>query len=136
MGSVELGMARTRGKVRRRIPRGRARILPEMDDPRPTAIPPPPPPPARAPLKPVAWRHYLWVVGAVLVVALALHWLGPILTPFLIGAILAYLGKPVVDRLARRGVSRTLGAAVVVLTAGVLIAGLLVVLVPLVQAEI
>jgi predicted PurR-regulated permease PerM len=104
-----------------------------MADPRSEA---PPPPPPRAPLKPVAWRHYLWVVGAVLVVALALHWLGPILTPFLIGAILAYLGKPVVDRLARRGVSRTLGAAVVVLIAGVLIAGLLVVLVPLVQAEI
>jgi predicted PurR-regulated permease PerM len=110
-----------------------------MADPRPTAIPPPPPPdvpPPRAPLKPVAWRHYLWIVGAVLVVALALHWLGPILTPFLIGAILAYLGKPVVDRLARRGVSRTLGAVVVVLIAGILIAGLLVVLVPLVQAEI
>ncbi|HMA32055.1 MAG TPA: hypothetical protein VKT00_09610, partial [Casimicrobiaceae bacterium] len=42
--------------------------------------------------RPLAARQYLWIVGAALVLIAALHWLGPVLTPFLIGAILAYLG--------------------------------------------
>ena len=37
-------------------------------------------------------RQYLWVAGALAVVSLALHFLGPAITPFLIGAIFAYLG--------------------------------------------
>ena len=42
-------------------------------------------------------QHYLWVVGVVVVVGALLHWLGPILTPFLIGGMLAYVGKPAVS---------------------------------------
>src|SRR6185503_6339555 len=86
--------------------------------------------------RPAAWSHYLWVAGPLLVLVLALHFLGPILTPFLIGAIVAYLGKPVVDRLQRRRVSRTLGALIVVLIFMVLMAALFIVLTPLVQAEV
>src|SRR5512139_713269 len=85
---------------------------------------------------PVAARHYLWIVAAAIVVVLALHWLGPVLTPFLIGAILAYLGTPLVDALERRGVHRTLGTTLTVLVFAIAITGLLVVLVPLVQAEV
>ena len=103
-----------------------------MDPLRPADDPVPPAPAKR----PVAWRHYLWVAGPLLVLVLALHFLGPILTPFLIGAIVAYLGKPVVDRLQRRRVSRTLGALVVVLIFMVLMAALFIVLTPLVQAEV
>ena len=90
-------------------------------------------PPARRPL---TWRSYLWLVGGAIVVFLLLHWLGPVLTPFLVGAILAYLGSPLVDRAARRGVPRSLATLAVVLAMGIVLAGLFLVLVPLVQAEV
>lgn len=88
------------------------------------------------PHRPVAARHYLWIAGAAIVLFFALQWLGPVLTPFLIGAILAYLGTPLVDWLARRGVARALGTTLTVLLFGVAIIGLFFVLVPLVQAEV
>jgi predicted PurR-regulated permease PerM len=80
-------------------------------------------------------RQYLWVVGAVLVVAALLHWLGPILTPFLIGAMFAYLGSPAVSWMERRRVPRTVGALVVMLVVFVLVLALVFVLVPLVHNE-
>ncbi|MEO6749614.1 MAG: AI-2E family transporter, partial [Casimicrobiaceae bacterium] len=112
-----------------------------MTDPRPPAerarleeigatTPSPPPP------RVIAWRHYLWIAGAALVVLLALHWLGPVLTPFLVGAVFAYLGRPLVDRLQRRRVPRSLGALVVILIFGIAVTALFLVLIPLVQAEV
>jgi len=80
-------------------------------------------------------RQYLWIAGAVLVFAALLHWLGAIITPFLIGGILAYLGNPVVDWAARRGVPRTVGTLLVILLILLLLMALVLVLVPLVQAE-
>src|SRR6266404_10007449 len=80
-------------------------------------------------------RHYLWVVGAVVVIAALLHWLGPILTPFLIGAMLAYVGKPAVSWMERKRVPRTVGALLVMLVALVLLLALLLVLAPLVHNE-
>jgi predicted PurR-regulated permease PerM len=79
--------------------------------------------------------QYLWIVGAVLVVAALLHWLGAVITPFLIGGILAYLGTPAVDWAARRGVPRTLGTLLVVVLILLLLLALVLVLAPLVQAE-
>ena len=111
-------------------PRARAPAsapLPETA-PRETVLPP-----RRHPLQP---KHYLWIVGALVVVALALTWLGPVLTPFLIGAILAYLGTPIVARAERRGVPRSLSTLLVMLLMGILLAGLFLVLIPLVQAEV
>jgi predicted PurR-regulated permease PerM len=90
-------------------------------------------PPRRHPLQP---KHYLWIVGALVVVGLALTWLGPVLTPFLVGAILAYLGTPIVARAERRGVPRSLSTLLVMLFMGILLAGLFLVLIPLVQAEV
>jgi predicted PurR-regulated permease PerM len=90
-------------------------------------------PPVRAPL---TLRHYLWIVGAVVVVFAGLHWLGPILTPFLVGVILAYLGTPLVDRAEKRRVPRALGTVAVVLLVGILLAALFLVLIPLVQSEV
>lgn len=95
--------------------------------------------PAAAPAVPahrlVTPRQYLWVVGFVLVVVLALEFLGPVLTPFLVGAIFAYIGAPLVDRLQKRGVSRTLGTLIVTLLFGVVVFAILLVLIPLVRAE-
>jgi predicted PurR-regulated permease PerM len=111
-------------------PRARAPAsapLPETA-PRETVLPP-----RRHPLQP---KHYLWIVGALVVVGLALTWLGPVLTPFLVGAILAYLGTPIVARAERRGVPRSLSTLLVMLFMGILLAGLFLVLIPLVQAEV
>jgi predicted PurR-regulated permease PerM len=86
--------------------------------------------------RPISLKHYLWIVGAVVVIYFALTRLGAVLTPFLIGAILAYLGTPLVDALERRGVHRGVGTTITVLLFGVALLGLFLVLVPLVQAEV
>ncbi len=64
------------------------------------------------------WVWYAAGLGGLVVLWL----LGPILTPFVIGAGLAYLGDPIVDRLQRWGLSRTAGVVAVFL--GLTIAGL------------
>ena len=85
---------------------------------------------------PLAAKQYLWVVGALLVIGLALAWLGPVLTPFLVGAILAYLGTPLVARAERRGMPRSLATLLVILFIMLLLAALFLVLIPLVQGEV
>src|SRR5450631_3961006 len=80
-------------------------------------------------------QNYVWVVGAVLVIAALLHWLGPILTPFLIGGMLAYVGSPAVSWMERRRVPRTVGALIVMLIAFILVMALVLVLIPLVHNE-
>jgi predicted PurR-regulated permease PerM len=91
-------------------------------------------PPAK-PQRALGPTQYLWIVGAVAVAAAALHWLGAVLTPFLIGGILAYLGSPAVTWAERHRVPRTLGTLLVIFVILLLLLGLLLVLVPLVQAE-
>jgi predicted PurR-regulated permease PerM len=112
-------------------------ILPEMIPPSPpsdvaTALPPAP---ASPQVRALRLPHYLWMAGTVLVIAALLHWLGPILTPFLIGAMFAYLGSPAVTWAQRRRVPRTVGALLVMAVILVLLLALVVVLVPLVQSE-
>jgi sulfite exporter TauE/SafE len=85
---------------------------------------------------PLAPKQYLWIVGALLVLCLALAWLGPVLTPFLIGAILAYLGTPLVTRAERRGAPRSLATLLVILLIMLLLAALFLVMIPLVQSEV
>jgi phosphoribosylaminoimidazole-succinocarboxamide synthase len=62
--------------------------------------------------------------------------LGPILTPFLAGALLAYIFDPLVDRLQARGVSRTAGTVLVIVFAGLAVFALLLVALPLFQGQI
>lgn len=89
--------------------------------------------PRRHPLAP---KQYLWIVGAGVVIVLALRWLGSVLTPFLIGAILAYLGRPAVNRAEKRGVPRSLSTLLVILFIAIVLAALFLVLIPLVQSEV
>jgi predicted PurR-regulated permease PerM len=65
-----------------------------------------------------------------------LYWLSPMLAPFAVSALFAYLGDPLVDRLERWRLSRT--SAVVVVFAAMTLAVVLVVigLVPLLEAQI
>ncbi|MEO8509044.1 MAG: AI-2E family transporter [Betaproteobacteria bacterium] len=91
-----------------------------------------PPPPRRV----LTVRNYVWIAGAEAVLVLGMRYLGPVLTPFLVGATLAYLGTPLVDWAARRNISRTLSTTVVVLLFGLLLVVLFTILIPLVQAEV
>ncbi|MEP5569935.1 MAG: AI-2E family transporter [Halioglobus sp.] len=58
---------------------------------------------------------YRWPIAVALAFAFAgaLYLFQPILTPFVLGGLIAYLGDPLVDRLEHRGVGRTLGVAIV-----------------------
>jgi phosphoribosylaminoimidazole-succinocarboxamide synthase len=77
-----------------------------------------------------------WLAFAVLLVLGGLvYLLGPILTPFLAGALLAYIFDPLVDRLETRGLSRTAGTVVVIVLAGLAVLALLLVALPLFQGQ-
>lgn len=60
-------------------------------------------------------QRWPWAIGVVVALALIILVLHPILTPFVLGALIAYLGDPVVDRLEERGYGRTAGVALVFL---------------------
>lgn len=74
-----------------------------------------------------------------LAVALGCAWLlsalGPILTPFMLAGILAYIWNPVVDRLQRLGLPRLAGVVAVLLAMGGIVAGLALILLPLLAEE-
>ncbi|MBT9567999.1 MAG: phosphoribosylaminoimidazolesuccinocarboxamide synthase [Thiobacillus sp.] len=77
-----------------------------------------------------------WLALFIVLVAGGLVYaLGPILTPFLAGALLAYIFDPLVDRLEARGLSRTVGTTLVILLAGLALFGLLLVALPLFQGQ-
>src|SRR5262245_85000 len=81
-------------------------------------------------------KHYLWVAGVAIVLMAMTHWLRAALTPFLIGAILAYLGLPIVRRCETWGIGRTLGTLIGITVMLLLILALLLVIAPLIQAEV
>ncbi len=77
-----------------------------------------------------------WLAFAVLLVSGGLiYLLGPILTPFLAGALLAYIFDPLVDRLETHGLSRTTGTAIVIVLAGLGVSALLLVALPLFEGQ-
>ena len=82
------------------------------------------------------WRmRVLWWCAILLAFGVLLWLLGPILTPFAVGAAVGYFLDPLVSRLAARGVPRALAAAgMVTAMMGALVLGLLV-LVPLLAGE-
>ena len=85
-----------------------------------------------APSPGIAW----WVIGAArLVLALLVWLLGPILSPFLFGAILAYIGSPMVSWCARHRIPRVVGALLVVALMVAVLVALVLILAPMVQTE-
>jgi len=69
--------------------------------------------------------------------ALWLLWLlAPVLTPFVIAAMLGWLGDPLVDRLERRGRSRNTAVTLVFTAMALVVILVLVILVPLIERQI
>ncbi len=80
--------------------------------------------------------HRLWVLAWLLLAGWLLYLLSPILMPFVVSALLAYLGDPLVDRLEARGLKRTPAVALVFTVLFLLLTLLLVLLVPRLEAQI
>lgn len=79
----------------------------------------------------------LWFYLALAVVSVVLiNMLSPILAPFIFGALLAYLGDPLIDRLETIKLSRGFAVACVFLVLLVIISLLLLLLVPMLQNQI
>ena len=110
--------------------------------PGPATLAPVPTPLAPPAVGPRWWTALTPTVRAVMIAALLIALgfligaLAPVLTPFIAGAIFSYIAAPVVAWLAAHRVPRAAGAVLIVLTIGALIAGLVLIVVPLVSAEI
>jgi predicted PurR-regulated permease PerM len=76
----------------------------------------------------------LWVAAGLAILAL-LYALSPILTPFLLAGILAYICNPVTDRIAGWGVPRMAAVIIVMLALTALTAGLILIILPLLYEE-
>ncbi|HEX8989511.1 MAG TPA: AI-2E family transporter [Rhodocyclaceae bacterium] len=76
----------------------------------------------------------LWI-GAGLLLLWLLAQLGPILAPFFLAAILAYICNPLVDRWQKLGLPRVAGVILVLLLIGAILAALVLILVPLLIDE-
>jgi len=79
--------------------------------------------------------RWFWM-ALVIVAALLIYLLSPVLTPFLVGAILAYIADPLADLLELKGLSRNRAVLIVFSTLTLMGLSLLVVLVPLIQQQL
>ena len=79
--------------------------------------------------------RWLWL-PAILLSGWLLYLLAPILAPFLIAMLLAYMGDPLVDRLQRLKLSRTTAVVLVFTAFSLILLILFVVLVPLLGRQL
>jgi len=77
----------------------------------------------------------LYVLAGLALGVYLLYRLGAVLTPFLIAGILAYLGNPLVSRLQRWGLPRSVGTTLVFLLVALLAAGILMALLPAIRHQ-
>ncbi len=80
-------------------------------------------------------NRWFWLTVTVISMAL-LYFLAPILLPFVSGALLAYLGDPIVDRLEKLKISRTLSVVIVFFAALLIVLPIFFFLVPLIESQI
>ncbi len=80
--------------------------------------------------------HKWQMAALVLGIGLLLWLLGPVLTPFVVAALLAYLGDPMVDRLERLRLSRTGAVVIVFLLMTLTLVGVVLLLIPLLERQV
>ncbi len=80
-------------------------------------------------------RTLFWIILAITGLA-ALHWLTPILLPFILGTVLAYVCQPLVLWLTRKYVPRTLAVVLVLLLEALLLILIVLAVLPLLIKEI
>ena len=81
-------------------------------------------------------QQILWIAGSLLVIGWLVWLLGPVLTPFLFSALLAYIADPVITRLERMNMRRELAVGLVFLTVIIILTGVLLLVVPILIREI
>ncbi|SFF11383.1 AI-2E family transporter [Nitrosomonas sp. Nm166] len=79
--------------------------------------------------------HYLWWLVLVCVTGGLIYLLSPILTPFLLAAVIAYICNPMVSYMVDRKIPRTIGAILVMLLLLGVFAALILIMVPLFEEE-
>ncbi|MGD8927077.1 MAG: AI-2E family transporter [Thioalkalispiraceae bacterium] len=78
-----------------------------------------------------------WYWLTILVVSgVLIYLLAPVLTPFVIGAILAYIGDPLVDRLEKYKLPRTLAVVIVFLVLTLIAVTALIIVIPMLEKQI
>ena len=78
-----------------------------------------------------------WQLLAITAVIVYLIWLlAPVLMPFAVAAMLAYMGDPLADRLERMGLSRMWAATIVFVVLLVAVVGVLLLLIPLIARQV
>lgn len=78
-----------------------------------------------------------WQMLALIGVIVFVIWLlAPVLMPFALAAMLAYLGDPLADRLQRLGMGRTWAVSIVFTVISIIFIGVLLLLVPLIQRQV
>ncbi len=78
-----------------------------------------------------------WLIfSGIILGAWLIYLLAPVLTPFLAGTLLAYLGDPLVDRLEKYKISRTFGVVIVFTCMIFIVMTLLLILIPLIENQI
>jgi len=79
--------------------------------------------------------HYLWWLLLACVAGGLIYLLSPILTPFLLAAVIAYICNPMVSYMADRKIPRTVGTVLVMLLLLGAFAALILIMVPLFEKE-
>ncbi|NID17026.1 AI-2E family transporter [Luteibacter yeojuensis] len=77
-----------------------------------------------------------WQMLAIIAVIVFVIWvLAPVLMPFAVAAMLAYLGDPLADRLQRLGMGRTWAVSIVFTVISLVVVTVLLLLIPLIQTQ-
>ncbi len=83
----------------------------------------------------ISRAQLVWVLGSLLVAGWLMWLLGPVLTPFLISALLAYMAAPVLAAMERRGIRRDVAVSILFLILALVLVGTLLLLIPVLVRE-
>src|SRR5690606_15453889 len=81
------------------------------------------------------YTTYALVGASFVLIAWIVHWAGDILSPFIIGFILAYLGHPVVTKLTGRRLPRSVAAFIVTFGLVALVSGIIALIGPIIYDQ-